>query len=144
MKRTTFTNHINALKSEVLMLLRFQLASNRILEFEDINRINRSSFIDKIIAAKAIENDMLIRLCKFDDNTKGVHSFPKALSEIPLNHPNKKEIKEYCKIFSKMIDEIKKERRHTQLAHLKIGEKDNDYEPRYNFTPIIELYLTAN
>lgn len=139
MKRTSLTHHINAFKSEILMLLRFQFAFNRITKFSDIQKISRSDFVDKLISLKAIENDILIRVCKFDDNTKGVHSFTKALTEIPNTHPNKIEIKSKIKQFSKLIGPIKQKRRHQQLAHLKIGMEDNDYNIRYNFIPVIQL-----
>lgn len=139
MKRTTLTNHIKAFRNEMLMILRFQLAFNRIFEFNDLQKISRSDFVDKLISLKAIENDLLIRICKFDDDTKGVHSFSKALLEINSSHPHKVEINEKVKVFRKNITPLKRHRRHTKLAHLKIGELDDDYEVRYDFIPIIKL-----
>ncbi len=138
MKRTTLANHINAFRTEAMMLLRFQFAFNRISKFDDFNKISRSDFVDRLISLKAIENDLLIRVCKFDDDTKGVHSFTKALKEVPATHPNKPEIEKRIKQFSKLIDKVKKQRRHTQLAHLKIGVEDNDYDVRYDFTTAIK------
>lgn len=141
MKRTTLSNHIDALKSESLMLLRFQLASNRISKFNDFNDITRSEFVDRFIALKAIENDMAVRICKFDDDTKGVHSFKKAVAEITSEHPNKNEIEQKVKQFSSFIGDVKQKRRNEKLAHLKIGSRDNQYDPQYNFTPAIKLIL---
>lgn len=138
MKRTTLSNHVDAFKTEALMLLRFKFASDRISKFEDIHEISRSAFVDKLISLKAIENDLLIRVCKFDDGSKGVHSFTKAITEIPISHPNRADIIIKSREFSKLIDIVKRERRHTQLAHLKIGVKDNDYQIRYDFTPAIK------
>lgn len=126
----------------MLMILRFQLAFNRISEFAELHKISRSDFVDKLIALKTIENDLLMRICKFDDDTKGVHSFSKALLEINSSHPNKTEIVEKIKNFRKNITPLKRNRRHTKLAHLKIGEIDNDYEVRYDFIPIIKLMVT--
>ena len=40
MKKTTLTNHIEAFKTEALMLLRFQLAFNRIRDFNDFKNTN--------------------------------------------------------------------------------------------------------
>jgi hypothetical protein len=90
------------------------------------------------VALKAIENDLLIRVCKFDDETHGVHSFPKAAREIGESHVNKLSIHKKVKQFSTLISKVKKERRHTKLAHLKIGVEDNDYDIRYDFTPAIK------
>lgn len=123
------------------MLLRFQLAFNRISKFHDIKQISRSDFVDRLIALKALENDMLIRICKFDDGTKGVHSFPKARIEIPDSHINKNAIYAAIEQFSRLISNVKHERRHTQLAHLRIGIEDNEYDARYDFTPAIKIIV---
>src|SRR5688572_19645062 len=141
MKRTTLTNHINAFKNETLMLLRFQLAFNRIIKFDDFHNMSRSDFVDRIIALKAIENDLSIRVCKFVDDKQGVHSFKNAALEIGQTHKNKKEIENRIKQFEKIIDPIKKIRRNTQLAHLKIGDKDNDYQPRYDFIQTLKMIV---
>jgi hypothetical protein len=141
MKRTTLTNHLDAFRTEAEMLLRFQFAFKRISKFEDMNQMSRSDFVDRLIALKAIENDILIRVCKFDDGTKGVHSFPKALNEIADSHLNKDIIRKKIDQFSHLISKVKLERRHTQLAHLKIGVEDNDYDVRYDFTPAIKLII---
>lgn len=141
MKRTTLTNHIKAFKREALLLLRFQLASNRMFTIEKLKAGSRSDFADTLLAIKAIENDMLIRISKFDDDTKGVHSFKKAIIEIPSTHPNAAEIKKKIKEFSEFISEVKNIRRHTQLAHLKIGTVDNDIQPRYEFTPVLQMII---
>ncbi len=123
------------------MLLRFQLAFNRILRFENLSQISRSDYVDQRLSLKAIENDLLIRICKFDDNRKGVYSFKKAIYEIQNTNPHKYEIDEKIKLFSRSIAKAKQERRNEQLAHLKIGVEDNDYEIRYNLTPIIKLII---
>jgi hypothetical protein len=141
MKRTTLTNHINAFTTETLMLLRFQFSLNRISKFNNLQSITRSDFVDKLISLKAIENDLVIRICKFDDDTKGVHSFPKAILEIPKTHVNRNKIENKIGQFKQLIDKLKKVRRHTQLAHLKIDTKDDDYEIRYNLTPAIEMIV---
>ncbi len=141
MKRTTLSNHIDAFRTEALMLLRFQLAFNRILRFENFNEMSRSNYVDQRLSLKAIENDLVIRICKFDDDRKGVHSFKKAINEIQNTHPHKPEIVEKVKIFSKMIAKAKQERRHEKLAHLKIGIEDNEYEVRYNLIPTIKLMI---
>ncbi|MCF0057760.1 hypothetical protein [Dyadobacter sp. CY356] len=141
MKRTTLTNHIDAFKTEALMLLRFQLAYNRIIKFDDFGNFSRSDFVDKLISLKAIENDLLIRVCKFDDDTTGVHSFKNAVNEISTTHKNKAKIEEKLKSFSKLIDKLKKERRHIQLAHLKIGTTDEEYDIRYELTPAIKVII---
>ncbi|RZL42300.1 MAG: hypothetical protein EOP00_23665 [Pedobacter sp.] len=141
MNRTTLTKHIDAFKIETLMLLRFQLAFNRILRFENFSQMSRSNYVDQTICLKTIENDLLIRICKFDDDRKGVHSFKKAIPEIPNAHPNKIDIEEKIKLFSKMIAGVKQKRRHEKLAHLKIDAEDNEYEIRYNFIPTIKLMV---
>jgi hypothetical protein len=141
MKRTTFSHHLDAFSGEAMALLRFQLAFDRMSAFNDLNQMNRMDFMDRIISLKAIENDILIRVCKFDDDTKGVHSFKKAILEIPKTHKNKIKIESEVKNFSKLIDKIKKHRRHTQLAHLKIGSKDDQYEPSYKLKPAIKAIV---
>lgn len=141
MKRTTLTNHIKAFKDESLMLLRFQLASDRLLSIEKFKRGSRADMVDTLIAIKAIENDMLIRICKFDDDTKGVHSLKKALLEITALHKNYSEIKMKVSEFVKLIKEVKEIRRHTQLAHLKIGSSDRQYKPEYDFLPAIKMIV---
>jgi hypothetical protein len=142
MKRTTLTKHIEAFKTEALMLLRFQLAYNRIRNFNDFKNISRSDYVDKLISLKSIENDILFRICKFDDIQKdGLHSFLSAKREIKANHPNRNEIFEKIEHFKKSISQVKENRRHVQLAHLKIGEEDNQYELRYDFSLIIQIII---
>lgn len=141
MQKTSFSNHVLAFRDEAFMLLRFHLAFSRISQLHNIKRIGRSDFVDQLISLKAIENDMVIRICKFDDNTKGVHSFKKAINEIPINHPNKIEIIEKVKKFSLSIKNLKEHRRHKQLAHLTIGESDTEFEIKYNFCQILHLII---
>jgi hypothetical protein len=138
-KRAPLTKHIEAFKSETRMLLRFFLSFKRIIKFSNFNEISRKEYVDLLIALKALENDMLLRICKFDDKTRGVHSFHKAESEITQNHPNKNLISEKIKAFGILIKELKEQRRHQELAHLKIGEVDNEYAVKYNLLPAIKL-----
>jgi hypothetical protein len=141
MKRTILSNHIQAFQTEVLMLLRFQFAFNRISKFNNLNKISRSNFVDKLISLKAIENDLVIRICKFDDDTKGVHSFQKAIIEVATGNLKKNEIEIKFREFKELIKDIKHIRRHTKLAHLKIGNIDDEYEVKYNFIPAIRLII---
>ena len=139
--KTTLSNHIEAFREEALLILRFYIAYSRISKFEDFNLIGRTTFVDRIIALKAIENDLVIRICKFDDNRNGVHSFLKAKSEIPAGHKNIEAIKVETETFKNAINDLKK-RRHEKLAHLKIGEHDSEYEPKYDLLPPIKLIIT--
>ena len=141
MKRAPLASHIDAFRTEAQMLLRFQLAFKRISKFDDMNEMSRSDLVDRLIALKAIENDILIRVCKLDDKTKGVHSFPKALNEIGETHVNKNLIHDKVAQFSQLISKVKLDRRHIKLAHLKIGVEDNDYDVRYDFSPVIKAIV---
>ena len=138
--RATLTNHIDALKTEVLTILRFQAAHKRIFEFEDIQKISRIEFADRIIALKAIENDLVVRICKFADDTRGVHSFLKAIREFPSSSLNGPETMRKINEFQSSIKYIKK-RRHEKLAHLKIGELDDEYVPERDLLPVIKLIV---
>lgn len=141
MKRTTISNHLDAFINEASMLLRFQFAMNRIAKLDN-NNITRSDYVDRLIALKAIENDMLIRICKFNDKESkdGVHSFNVIINEIASLHPNKQILEEKITHFKSLIKPLI-ERRHTQLAHLKIGIKDNEYGIRFNFLVVIKLII---
>ncbi len=138
---TKLEKHIEAFKTEALMMLRIQLAFDRISRLNDLKNISRSDFVDRLISLKTIENDLTIRICKFDDTTKGVHSFPKAKSELAPDHPYKSAITEKILEFSELISQLKKVRRNTKLAHLQVGSEDNEYEVKYNFTPAIKLIV---
>jgi prepilin-type processing-associated H-X9-DG protein len=141
MNRAGLAIHIEAFRTEALMLLRFQFAFDRIFQFQDMKNISRSDFVDRLIALKAIENDILIRICKFDDNTKGVHSFNKAIKEVSNSHPRILELNCKIKQFRQLIEEVKLNRRHLQLAHLKIGAEDNEYQLRFDFKPALKLII---
>jgi len=144
MSKTSLQSLIDSLSSEVQMLLRFQLAYDRIFKFPDLQKISRSDFVDRIIALKAIENDILIRICKFDDKDSRSIGFKKIQNYLNY-HKDKSVILKRIQIFSNSIDDLKKTRRNKQLAHLDIGHKDNDYEPRYDFRPIINhIVITLN
>lgn len=141
MKRTTLTHHIEALQRESLMMLRFQLAYIRIAKFDDIKNITRSDFVDRWLSLKTIENDLVLRICKFDDDTKGVHSFKKAVNELKETHPNKSKIELKTKQFTSLIRKIKQYRRNENLAHLKIGAEDGQFDPKYNLLPAIKIII---
>jgi hypothetical protein len=135
---------LDSLRNEIQMLLRFQLAYDRIFKFDEIQKISRSEFVDRIIALKAIENDLLIRICKFaDTNSRSIGL--KKIETFIAEHKDKDAILKKFEIFRKSIHDLKLIRRNKQLAHLDIGQEDNDYQPRYDFRPIIKhLVETIN
>ncbi|HEY0769674.1 MAG TPA: hypothetical protein VGD31_05020 [Sphingobacteriaceae bacterium] len=138
-KRTTFSQHITALKKEVQMLLRFYLALKRIVKFDNFHEISRSYYVDLLVACKAIENDILIRITKFNDTDKGVHSFHALVNEMSLSHPNYQSIIDKVTKFATLLRPFELTRRHTELAHLKIGEQDNELMVQYDFRIMIVL-----
>lgn len=133
--------HVDAFCIEAQMLLRFQLAFNRLAKLNFINSISRSELVDILIALKTIENDLVIRVCKFDDKRKDTHNFSVALRLVKDSHPYKSELRKKIRDFQFHINELKTKRRHEQLAHLKKGKKDDDFEPRYNLKPAIKMIL---
>ena len=120
---------IEIFQSEILMILRFQIAYNRISKFENLSKIGRTEFVDLLISLKAIENDLLLRLCKLNDNTKGVFSFKKV--KLDTSHKNYKEIVELMSSYDNHIKETLIDRRNNQLAHL--GEEDNIYDLTFDY-----------
>lgn len=137
-KRTTLSSHVEAFKNEVLLLLRYYMAWDRIIKFEDIRSMSRTEWADKMISLKCIENDLVVRISKFDDSDAGVHSFPRALLELPSTHENQTEIVTKTKEFQEHIKDIKQKRRHEVLAHLKIGSRDN-FRLSQDLLPTIKL-----
>lgn len=137
-KKAPLNMHIIAFKKEIILLLRFYISSKRILKFENFNKISRTEYVDLLIACKAIENDLVVRICKFDDTSKGVHSFKKAILELPKSHQHYKEIVAKVTEFSVFIKDIRDGRRHTELAHLSVGSQDNDFAVRYDLLPAIK------
>lgn len=131
-KKISLTEHIKAFKKEIMLMLRFYISCKRILKFKNYHNISRTYYVDLLVACKAIENDLVVRICKFDDTSKGVYSFQKALVEIPKKHQHYMLIGDKVKEFSSFIKVIKDGRRHTELAHLKIGEQDNELHVRYD------------
>jgi hypothetical protein len=101
--------------------------------------MTRIEYADRMISLKCIENDLVIRLSKFDDNDKRVHSFQRALLEIPKSNKEIEGIKQKYKSFKTLIKDIKI-RRHEVLAHLKIGEAD-EIDPCYDLKPAIKLVV---
>ena len=130
--------HIDAFRTEALMILRFQLAFDRIKEFKKFKTQSRSEFSDQLISLKTIENDLVMRICKFDDKGRNTHCFKNL--DLSICENNKK-IKDEISKFSDLIQNIKQDRRHNQLAHLKKGSEDNQYEPKYNLKPAIRLII---
>jgi hypothetical protein len=140
MIKNSLESIVKSLSSEIQMLLRFQLAYDRIILFKDLENITRSDFVDRLIALKAIENDILIRICKFDDINKDSVSFRK-IEPLILEHKSKDIIIKNFEIFKSKIHELKKIRRNKQLAHLDYGYEDNDYQIKYDFRSILELLV---
>jgi hypothetical protein len=134
-KPITLADHISALRNEALMLLRYYIAFKRIVKFENFDNITRTEFVDQLVALKAIENDMVVRISKLDDRRKDVHSLPRALLALPSTHPHKLLIKNKVIAFSTLIRGIKTHRRHDQLAHLKLGEVDKEFKLQYDLAP---------
>lgn len=139
--KSLLDKHVKAFESEIGMLLRFQLAYERISNFRNLANITRTEFVDTYLSLKALENNTLIRLCKFVDKRRDVHSFHNYLKILSKDHPNYKAISHKLTIFSTSIKDLKELRRNDQIAHLKIGKLDNDYEPKYDFKPIIKLIV---
>jgi hypothetical protein len=137
---TALTDHLDAFRIEAMMLLRFQLAFLRIAKFKDFHQMSRTELIDRVISLKTIENDLVIRICKFDDHNQKAYSFNNLSLE---SHENRDQIERQVSEFKNCIREIKQKRRHEKLAHLKIGEIDNEYEPKFNLLPIIKIIITT-
>jgi hypothetical protein len=137
-KKAPLSDHIIAFKAEIMLMLRFYISCKRILKFENFQEIGRTYYVDLLVACKAIENDLVVRICKFEDTSKGVHSFQKALLELPKSHKYHKSILEKVKEFSLFIKRIRDERRHNELAHLKIGSQDNELAVKYDVLPAIQ------
>lgn len=138
-KGATLTEHVDAFKREALLLLRYYIAWKRIIKFEDIKEISRIQLVDKMISLKCIENDLIVRISKFDDNDKRVHSFQRALLKMPSSHKDKAAITKKVKDFQTLIKKVK-QRRHKVLAHLKVGSEDN-FEPTYDLLAAIKLLV---
>ncbi len=109
-----------------------------ILKFENFHEISRTYYVDLIVACKAIENDLVIRICVFVDTSKGVHSFQKAIIALPKSHEHYKAIVQKVEEFNLFIKQIKKERRHKELAHLKVGSQDNELDVTIDLLPAIK------
>jgi len=137
-KKASLDEHINAFRKEVQLLLRFYIAAKRILKFDNYHKIGRTYYVDLLVACKGIENDLVVRICKFEDTSKGVHSFPKALLTIPKVHPHYERIKIQIAEFGEFIKEIRDVRRHTELAHLKVNSQDNELGVKYDLLPAIK------
>lgn len=140
-KRTTFSNHLTALHKELVIILRFQAAYDRFFLFKDLDKISRIEFVDRSIMLKAIENDTLFRICKFNDPDDGLHSLKNLLKEMPVEHSNRAKVIKYIDAFEKGIQELTRKRRNTPLAHLKIGDEDMEITPTWNLKPAIKALI---
>ena len=139
--KATLAEHILALKNEAFMLMRFYMAFDRISGPVDLTQKSRAYFVDRLISLKALENDMIIRICKFGDKRNDTHSFNNAFKEIQKTHPERSVIKSKIDTFLNAITQVQKERRHEQLAHLAIGQFDASFEPCYEFRSVVRLIV---
>ena len=140
-KRDTYSNHLKALKDEGLKILRHYAAWKRMLQFGDLDNINRIQFADKLIAITCIENDLIIRLSKLTDTRTGVHSLERLKIEVPKNLDNSEEIIKGIDDCCELINIIKKKVRHQTLGHLKIGMEDDRYIPEYDLGKVIKVLI---
>ncbi|RDY59720.1 hypothetical protein [Flagellimonas nanhaiensis] len=129
--------HLDALQQETLMILRYYFALLRLFRKKDFDKISRSHFVDRIISMKALENDLVIRISKFDDKNKKTHSLHNLVKELN-SHKDIFEIKSKLIEFTTGLRPLKTQRRHKQLAHLESGKEDNDYMIRYNLLPHVK------
>jgi hypothetical protein len=136
--KAPLADYIKAFKGEIILMLRFYISSKRILKFENFNTISRTYYVDLLVACKAIENDLVVRICKFVDTSKNVYSFQKAILQLPKNHKDYDLIILKIQEFGGFVAEIRDQRRHTELAHLKVGSKDNDLAVRLDLLPAIK------
>lgn len=137
-KKASLVEHISAFKKEIKLLLRYYIAAKRILKFENYYEISRTYYVDLLVACKGIENDLVVRICKFEDTSKGVHSFQKAFLTLPKIHPHYEAIRVKIIEFGEFIKEIRDVRRHTELAHLKVDSQDNELGVKYDLLPAIK------
>ncbi len=137
-KKRPLSDYIIAFRQEIMLMLRLYISAKRILRFENFNEISRTYYVDLLVACKAVENDLVVRICKFVDTSKNVYSFDKAMLEIPKSHQHFNLISEKIKEFNLFISDIKDQRRHNELAHLKIDNQDNELGVKYDLLPAIK------
>ncbi len=140
-KRTTYSNHLDALKDELHKLLRHYAAWKRMSKFENINNINRIEFCDILIALTCIENDLIVRLSKLTDSRSGVHSLVRIKLEIPNDIDNRVFINEKIDECCGIINLFKNKIRYVTLGHLKIGYRDDRYIPKFDFSKEIGVLV---
>jgi hypothetical protein len=75
---------------------------------------------------RVMENDLVLRLCRLDEDDRTKHSFREALksvrSEIP--EPNLKAIDSGIKRYRQLINPLKTKRRNYYLAHMAKGAQE--------------------
>jgi AAA15 family ATPase/GTPase len=121
---------LNALSDEMLYVLMCMQIDQKMTHelMENLQQMSRQEFVDKLILHNTLNNDLVVRLNKFVDKSKGSHSLFQAIKELEKTpraklNPKLKEIEQELSEFVKNEFQKVKNKRDKALAHLEKGTK---------------------
>jgi hypothetical protein len=135
-------NHseVEAIIGEVLNLLMIQwtLYEHIHREFPNPQTSGREALCRWLFTMRVMENDMILRLCRLDDEDKTKHCFREALKAVRDSIPDSeaKSLDKRIKTYRATINPLKMQARNWCIAHLAKGAEES-LTPRFQLLNVI-------
>ena len=111
---------LDAVRSECLNLLVAHYVYRKTFEEMKLGEADRFELLRWIVTLRILENDLILRLCRLDDDEKTNHSFREAVRSLEKTIPQTEvqELHARLKTFRQSINPIKTKARNFFVAHL--------------------------
>jgi hypothetical protein len=131
---------VDAVVGEIsdLLMVQWVYYSHLKYDFPNPHKTGMDTLYRWIFTTRIMENDMVLRLCRLDEDDKSLHSFREALKAVRnlIPEPEAQALDKRIKKYRQLINPLKTKARNYDLAHLAKGAKPN-LDPRFDLSPAI-------
>jgi AbiU2 len=125
------TPELEAVQLECLNLLIMYHAYRETISRYDAGQGTRWDFYFRVMQLRAMENDIILRICRLDDDDRTTHSFREAMRSVRSNFTDSqaKAVDQMLKDYRALINPLKTKARNYWLAHLN-KEAEAPWDPQ--------------
>jgi hypothetical protein len=131
---------VDAVMGEIseLLMVQWVYYSHLKHDFPNPHKVGTDDIHRWIFTTRIMENDMVMRLCRLDEEDKSKHSFREALKAVRNLIPDSEaqHLDKRIKKYRQLINPLKTKARNYDLAHLAKGAKPH-LDPRFDLSPAI-------
>ncbi|MEO7298344.1 MAG: hypothetical protein ABI042_07185 [Verrucomicrobiota bacterium] len=121
-----------------LLIIHWTLYRHVEKNFPDPQKTGREALYRWIFTMRVLENDMILRLCRLDDDDKSKHCLREALKAVRLLMPDAeaKNLDKHLKAYRASINPLKIQARNWCIAHLAKGAEES-LTPQFQLLDVI-------